>query len=268
MQDKPHQRTRQSEQATLDQPSQSTTPLHECGRKARELLDPSQPKFIQNVITERLAQLGYPFDPLKTWPVAVRHRLWDANEVVETIRRCPALLLQKDCGVLLEALVDLLEAASFGESKRRISGVVATIRREWRIAPGQENVPDGEVRYESVAETLAPRRPVADHARRALQALASGKRGRAYNYPDELLREIVKMFHARIVHLQAIYREATTFREFKAQHTPEFRDFRSDREILSLLKAADPLRAAAGLAEKETLLNADAFLKTCRSARQ
>lgn len=245
----------------LPEPCQPTLPLYTCGCKARSLLKPSDPRFIRDAKNEHLAWCGYPFAPARTWPGAIRDRGLSAEEVVEVIRRCPALLLEEDCKVLLEALVDLLEAASFGESKYRIKGALPELPHKLVASADAK-------RLELVADTPAPRRPVADHARRALQALASGTQGRGYNYQSKLLVEIVKMFRARIVHLQAEYRQSMNLKQFVATHPGDFRDFKSEKEILTLLKANKTLRAAAKLAEKETLLSAEAFLKACQKPEQ
>ena len=163
---------------------------------------------------------------------------YQADAVIYAIRDCPALLLESEGRPVLEALVDLLEAAKWGKGKRRVPCVTR----------------EGE------------RRDVCRDARRILAMLTTHE-DRGYDFKPDLLAEIVELAWQWVIHLQK--HAATTWKgvgvavqadNLRDTYREELEGFSVD-EVRGILTAKDPLKQAARLAEKATEISAETFEK-------
>ena len=173
--------------------------------------------------------------------VAEHSSEYQADAVIYAIRDCPAILLKAKGLPVLEALVDLLEAAKWGKSKRRVPCVTRK----------------GE------------RRDVCRDARRILAMLTTHE-DRGYDFKPDLLAEIVELARQWVIHLQK--HAATTWKGVAVRvqvdnlfdaYREELKDFSVD-EVRGILTAKDPLKQAARLAEAATGISAETFEKAYR----
>jgi hypothetical protein len=288
-------------------------PLNQCAHTAREMLDPSKPENVKSQKWNWIISLpeGNSFLATHTPAEFLRGGFLHAPELVDAIRRCPALLLDKDCRPLLEGLVNLLEAAYFGECRRCVEGLLPVWHRPFtapkrggeaidpalakkatidahaeaeKMRVEARNVfgaipasgPDAAPRTSGEASSHPslpdapdlPRQRVAVAAEKVLKELFKPDRGSPFRYPVRLLARIVNMFLARVIELQKECQEWRTttgtpdgrLERFVKAHGAEFYEF-TDTEVREILTKRNPLRLAARIAEKETLLNAKVFTK-------
>ncbi len=165
-----------------------------------------------------------------------------AQEVIELIKTQPALLLHDESKQLREAFVDILEAANYGDSARRVKGIV----------------PSGT------------RKEVMVFATKALKPLASAQAGNRVSYPIGILSLVLRFFWGRVSELQERWKrrepakgeEIAGIARFRELHGKEFADITDTRLLLILTGEAKTI--AATLAEEATGLSAEAFLRAQR----
>ena len=159
---------------------------------------------------------------------------------VAMIRDNPAALLTKEGRPLLEALVDLLEAAKSGDSARRIPKLI----------------PEGT------------RKRVKEKAQKILALLTKPKSGGELELPAANLADCVKIFRCRVTQLKAEYRKTFTLpravrlEKMRKAHRAELRPF-TDKKLQFLLHG-NLLKTAARLAEGATRISAEACEKAYR----
>lgn len=164
------------------------------------------------------------------------------EKVVELIQNNPAMLLHPDGKELLQALVDLLEAASYGDSACRVLNVCGSGGRKRSAAA----------------------------AAKALLPLATMLPGKKCKFPPGILKYVLNCILERVLELQSRWRDMpnnpelslplkTRLEIFRRAHGEEFSGM-PDRRVMDIVKN-EPLQVAAGLAEKATGLSAESFLK-------
>jgi len=167
-----------------------------------------------------------------------------AFQITQTIRSCPETLLRSETGPrCVSAIVDLLEAAKFGDSKRRVPGVV----------------PNGS------------RKEVRACGRKALAMLTRPLSGNRFEVPAFRLWRGLRVYRARLAVLRNEWRkfhEPTDIRLeiMRALYADELQEY--NKMELRGIFLGDPnntLRAAARLAEKATRLSASIWLRGCKS---
>lgn len=158
--------------------------------------------------------------------------------IMNYIRAYPALLLLPEGKVLLRGLVDVLEEARFGTSRRRVRALMPEGSRKARAKAAQD----------------------------ALAWLARGNRGEKLHYR---LDEIMMYLKLRVTQLQAEYKATenmptTAMRREKLRedHREELEKF-TDRELQNLVND-EPVKVAARVAEKATGLSQETFLRARR----
>lgn len=254
-------------------PSQPSS-LDTCASTARCMLDPANTENANEAKCKLLASVFGSYWHLvgvKSPGAVLRDRVFQADQIIAAIRRCPALLLDDEYRVLREALVDLLEAAFFGQSARRVRGVLPTWDLPFELPHGMQpkQRKGQDVKPKNNNYPAKPRRLVADHAVTALNVLIKQNRGKQFTYDESTLKGIVELFRERVVTLQEKWQNTIgggtrdgRLQRFRKQHGKEFLEF-SDKEMFEIL-TGDPFRVSLGLAEKETLLSADAYRRACR----
>lgn len=169
-------------------------------------------------------------------------RKLEAGDIVPLIRMNPSWLLQEEWRLLLEAFVDLLEGAFYGDSARRVPDIAETGRRK-RVA------------YVSNLY---------------LNDLVKPLRGNAYNYDNESLSEILDIFVSRVLDLQAEWKivkqrpenmatKKGLLEKFQDAHGRELQGYSLKR--LKNILTDNPRIVAADLAAATTGLDASLFLR-------
>ncbi len=161
--------------------------------------------------------------------------------IMNYIRTYPALLLLPEGKVLLRGLVDVLEEARFGTSRRRVRALMPEGSRKARAKAAQD----------------------------ALAWLARGNRGEKLHYRLDAIMMCLKL---RVTQLQAEYKATeniptTAMRREKLRedHREELEKF-TDRELQNLVND-EPVKVAARVAEKATGLSQETFLRARRECR-
>lgn len=223
-------------------------------RLNRMLLEEAYPQEIRTQVDAILSKKG---DILIPGPdgkplMKLKHEFWHQlphklhpltpEKVVELIQANPAMLLHPDGKELLRALVDLLEAASHGDSACRVLNVCGSGGRKRSAAAG--------------AEALLP--------------LATMLPGKKYKFPPGILKYVLNCILERVLELQSRWRDMPNNPElplplktrlgiYRRAHGEEFSGM-PDRRVMDIVRGT-PLQVAAGLAEKVTGLSAESFLK-------
>lgn len=220
-------------------------PLHKIARWAREAFKPGTGEFV------RFEAIGWQLDKPSAvshaakvvaagGPQYLPHNRPDAAGIVALVRQNPERLLDPRWKLLAAAFVDLLEAAQWGDSKRRVS---------WVVGKGT-------------------RQTVATAARVALAPLAAASSGRQYNFPARLLAQCVADFRERVIELQTEFAKSagkpdTVRLEIIARaHRKELRGLSKPR--LRRILTRNPLQVAGALAEDATGIDADTFTRAHR----
>ena len=159
--------------------------------------------------------------------------------VLETIRAYPAWLLEPVGRPLLMVLVDLLEADNYGESQRRIPGVVHS---------GSPQV-------------------ISKAAYQALQTLTKAKRGGAFNFSDNQLTTILGLYLTRILLLQDAWQKTSQHASLSIKRRLEIitaslpNEFgkMTDQSILNILHG-NALNEASHMASRTTGIRSETFL--------
>ncbi len=185
-----------------------------------------------------LRKLGVaPAGPRRAWTGTKKTKPQGAAVVVDFVKRYPATLLHPEGRLLLEGLVDLLEAAKTGNPARRVAGLL----------------PKGKGKR------------LARAAKAELAALGKGEYCEPLDYPPDLLARLLGLFRERVGQLQAEFQRLkgdNLVARFSGAHGAELRGFKTDSQLATLLRG-DPLTVAAGLAEKATGVSAETCLR-CR----
>ena len=164
-----------------------------------------------------------------------------ADRIIRTIRSAPAILLVSDESGTLGGFVDLLEAAFYGESARRVPGVVGNGGRE----------------------------EVAMRARRCLEELLKPRRGGLYGFDEDLPGFILGEIRWGIEELQNVWRDfrfagsgtfESALEQFRKLLDPEMQAW-GDRKLHAFL-TGESESVAAKYAEKATGLSAETFRRS------
>jgi len=153
-----------------------------------------------------------------------------AEMIAGSIRLNPRSLLDANTGGrLVEALVDLLEAAHFGTCANRFPGLLPTDKRK----------------------------QAASTARKALGMLAKGSQGNPPDYPPELLASEVGFIQVALAPIKKAWADSGSPEAIKEKFGDDVKNF-TDKKLRSLL--SDPLLvAAARLAEEATGVSSESF---------
>jgi DNA-binding transcriptional MerR regulator len=158
--------------------------------------------------------------------------------IMNYIRAYPALLLLPEGKVLLRGLVDVLEEARFGTSRRRVRALMPEGSRKARAKAAQD----------------------------ALAWLARGNRGEKLDYR---LDEIMMYLKLRVTQLQAEYKATVNMpttamrrEKLRKDHREELEKL-TERELQNLFND-ESVKVAARLAEKATGLSEETFLRAQR----
>lgn len=219
-------------------------PLHRLARWAAEAVKMGSP---ENTLAGNLAQYRNQSPAVKAvaagGPTCLPHAKPDAAGIVALIQANPERLLDPRWRGLLDGLVDILEAATSGDCKRRLP---------WLIGKGD-------------------RQAVAAQAREALQALGKAHHGRKLGLPDRLLAGIAWAFADRVRLLQSEY--APTLGQPRRQRLAAMRDLHpqelrglSDRALQDLL-TGDPVAVGCRLAADATGIHPDAYARAVKACR-
>lgn len=165
-----------------------------------------------------------------------------AQDVIKLIMAHPALLLHDESKTLREAFVDILEAAKYGDSARRVEGIV----------------PEGK------------RNEVVSFATTVLQPLAAARPGNRLDYPIGILNLVLRFFWGRVSELQEKWEkrepakgeEIAGITRFRELHGKEFAGI-TDKRLLLIL-TGEAKKIAATLAEEATGVAAETFLRAQR----
>ena len=181
---------------------------------------------IANYLPSNASDAGYIALGLgKLLPSANRSQ---AETIAASIRNNPRSLLDPNGGHLVEALVDLLEAAHFGNCANRFPGLLPTDNRKQAAAT----------------------------ARKALGLLASSSQGNPPNYPAELLASVVGLIQVALAPIKKAW-GASNLETIRNTFGDEVKHF-PDKKLKSLLTDS-LLTAAARLAEEVTGISAESF---------
>ena len=151
-----------------------------------------------------------------------------AEVIAGFIRLNPRSLLDPNGEHLVEALVDLLEAAHFGNCANRFPGLLPTDNRK----------------------------RAASTARKALGLLAKGSQGNPPDYPPELLASEVGLIQVALAPIKKVW-GASNLETIRNTFGDEVNHF-PDKKLKSLLTDS-LLTAAARLAEEVTGISAESF---------
>jgi hypothetical protein len=151
-----------------------------------------------------------------------------AEVIAGSIRHNPRSLLDPNKRHLVEALVDLLEAAHFGHCANRFPCLLPTDNRK----------------------------RAASKARKALGLLAKGSQGNPPDFPPELLASEVGLIQAALAPIKKAW-GASNLETIRNTFGDEVKDF-SDKKLKTLLTDS-LLTAAARLAEEVTGISAESF---------
>jgi hypothetical protein len=173
-------------------------------------------------------------------------RALEAEDIVPLIRMNPSWLLQGEWTLLLEAFVDLLEGAFYGDSVRRVPGIVHG----------------------------GSRKRVSNNSNDCLNDLVEPQPGNAYNYDNDSLSQILDKFILRVQDLQTEWKivkqrpakitKQGLLEKFRDAHGRELQCYSFKR--LKIILTDNPRVVAAGLASDVTGLDESVFRRAQEKA--
>ena len=180
-------------------------------------------------LTEEQMEQLEKMSPLEKLPLLTPPGVSVAEVIAGFIRLNPRSLLDPNSGHFVEALVDLLEAAHFGNCANRFPGLLPTDNRK----------------------------RAASTARKALGLLAKGSQGNPPGYPPEILAGEVGLIQDALAPIKKAWANSGSPKVIKEKFGDDVKGF-TDKKLRSLL--SDPLLvAAARLAEEATGVSAESF---------